>query len=284
MMKVKRKNKRKNHAKTQRHKEKRLKVSPSLREKTRRHYDSYPFDIGFSSNIEHLMDKRLLGELLDKGFLRGKSVADIGCGVGRVLRYLALQGGCEQLIGADLSIASLRRIAKDSAHSLVNADNLHLPFKDFAFDMVISIGVIHHTPDARAAFDELCRIVKPGGHIYLSVYHRYGLYYYLFNTLGKLCCWLDRTTRGRLILQYIFLPIYYLLVFLPMMLISTGSIKYGMDKAMNLFADQYLTPQAVFHTKGQIMDWAQEKRLRLLEFRREMGLKTITFLFVKSVE
>jgi SAM-dependent methyltransferase len=46
------------------------------------------------------------------------------------------------------------------------------PFKEAAFDIIYSSGVLHHNPDTRAAFVSLLHALKPGGRIYIWVYHK----------------------------------------------------------------------------------------------------------------
>jgi SAM-dependent methyltransferase len=47
---------------------------------------------------------------------------------------------------------------------------MNLPFADGSFDAIYSIGVLHHTPDTRAAFLSLTKLLKPGGRIAIWVY------------------------------------------------------------------------------------------------------------------
>ena len=54
----------------------------------------------------------------------------------------------------------------------VQADLLDLPLADSAFDLVYSIGVLHHTPSPRRAFGEIARKVKPGGRLAVWLYRR----------------------------------------------------------------------------------------------------------------
>jgi SAM-dependent methyltransferase len=49
-----------------------------------------------------------------------------------------------------------------------------MPFRDGTFDRAYSIGVLHHTPDPRRAFDRVAAAVKPGGSLAVYLYHRYG--------------------------------------------------------------------------------------------------------------
>ena len=105
--------------------------------------------------------------------LRGKRVLDAGCGGGRYARLVGSQGA--RLIGVDLSdavdkAAALCRTFPDVA--IIQADLLDLPLADGAFDLVYSIGVLHHTPDPRRAFRAIARKVKPGGRLAVWLYRR----------------------------------------------------------------------------------------------------------------
>jgi SAM-dependent methyltransferase len=42
------------------------------------------------------------------------------------------------------------------------------------FDVVNSLGVLHHTPDCRAAIQKALTWIAPGGYLHLGLYHRYG--------------------------------------------------------------------------------------------------------------
>ncbi len=53
---------------------------------------------------------------------------------------------------------------------LVRADLLNLPFEAESFDLIYSLGVLDHTPDPRASFLALARLLKPGGRIVIWVY------------------------------------------------------------------------------------------------------------------
>ena len=52
-----------------------------------------------------------------------------------------------------------------TAHDVdvVQADLFKLPFRPETFDLVYSVGVLHHTPDAKGAFKAIQPLVKPGG-------------------------------------------------------------------------------------------------------------------------
>ena len=56
--------------------------------------------------------------------------------------------------------------------AIVQADLLDLPLADAAFDLVFSIGVLHHTPDPRRAFGQIAGEVKPGGRLAVWLYRK----------------------------------------------------------------------------------------------------------------
>lgn len=105
--------------------------------------------------------------------LEGRLVLDAGCGGGR---YAALAGAKgARLIGVDLSAAVEKAAALCSPFPnvlIVQADLLDLPLAERAFDLVYSIGVLHHTPDPRRAFHQVARCVKPGGRLAVWLYRR----------------------------------------------------------------------------------------------------------------
>ena len=106
--------------------------------------------------------------------LAGKRVLDAGCGVGRFLE-IAAAGGAE-VVGMDLSRAvegAWRQAGHPERTHLVQGDILRPPFAPESFDVIFSIGVLHHTTDTRSAFRALVPLLKPGGRIAVWVYRRF---------------------------------------------------------------------------------------------------------------
>lgn len=50
----------------------------------------------------------------------------------------------------------------------VQADALALPFPDATFDLVLSQAVIEHVTDPQGYADEIVRVLRPGGHVYVE--------------------------------------------------------------------------------------------------------------------
>ncbi len=113
---------------------------------------------------------------VDPRDLVGKLVLDAGCGGGRYALLAARQGA--RIVGLDLSDAVNRagKLCAPYPEALVvQADLLDPPLVEDAFDLVFSIGVLHHSPDPRRAFDAIARRVKPGGRLAVWLYRRNSL-------------------------------------------------------------------------------------------------------------
>lgn len=106
-----------------------------------------------------------------KEFFAGRLGLDAGCGTGRHVYYAAKYGA--EMVAIDLSDAV--KVAYENTRSLdhvhiAQADIYDLPFKRDYFDFVESVGVIHILPDPKAAFDNLVKLLRPGGEIFIYVY------------------------------------------------------------------------------------------------------------------
>jgi arsenite methyltransferase len=105
----------------------------------------------------------------------GDVVLDLGCGAGTDLLIAAqMTGPTGRAIGVDMTPAMLER-AETSAREMGRANvELHesliesLPLEDASVDVVISNGVIDLVPDKDAVFDEIDRVLRPGGRLQLA--------------------------------------------------------------------------------------------------------------------
>lgn len=107
----------------------------------------------------------------------GRLVLDVGCGMGRFADIVSRWGG--QVVGIDLSLAVEAAHANLSGREnvrILQADLFHLPFRPGTFDIVYSLGVLHHTPDCEKAFRHIVPFVRPGGRLCVWVYGTMGLW------------------------------------------------------------------------------------------------------------
>jgi 2-polyprenyl-3-methyl-5-hydroxy-6-metoxy-1,4-benzoquinol methylase len=141
-----------------------------------RMYSNHPTP-GFKDKIAHA--SRRMGLRLyccgiaEKDYI-GKKVLDAGCGTGEYSCWFASCGA--RVTGIDLSDGSLNE-AKAYAESL-SLDSVRFEkrsvlatgFADASFDFVYCTGVLHHTSDPFGGLVELCRVLRPGGKLLISLY------------------------------------------------------------------------------------------------------------------
>jgi demethylmenaquinone methyltransferase/2-methoxy-6-polyprenyl-1,4-benzoquinol methylase len=97
----------------------------------------------------------------DLALTPGSLVADLACGTGDLCLDLAEAG--HRPIGFDLSMGMLQ--AARTPAPLVHADILHLPLPDGILDGATCGYALRNVVDLGALFDELARVIRPGGRI-----------------------------------------------------------------------------------------------------------------------
>ena len=119
---------------------------------------------------------------LTESQVRGRTVLEVGCGGGRWLKVLA-ELGAREVVGLEFSTAAMqahrRTTALRNVH-VVRGSALEMPLQP-RFDLLVSIGVIHHLADPvlglsnmrlAAAADHLVAIwvyAREGNELYLSL-------------------------------------------------------------------------------------------------------------------
>lgn len=221
-------------------------------------YEKTPFpNYDDLDNHRALMEKArngLYARLLNEQIPYDARVVEVGCGTGQLTNFLSIAH--RTVIGIDVCLNSLRLAQKfKTEHGLERATfaqmNLFRPgLRDNFFDYVISNGVLHHTNDARQAFQRISRLAKPGGYVVVGLYNRYSrqLHYArraLYRWTGLTSGWLD-PQFGRM----------------------------GADaKVEAWFRDQYCHPHETTHTLDEVLDWMDEAGLEFVNSipKPEMG-------------
>jgi ubiquinone/menaquinone biosynthesis C-methylase UbiE len=101
--------------------------------------------------------------------LEGRSVLDLGCGLGGPACILAAKYGAD-VVGTDLEPPLIERAQRRAAR-LGLSDRTRfevvtpgrLAFEDESFDLVVSSGGVTQTADKLGIFRECLRVLKPGG-------------------------------------------------------------------------------------------------------------------------
>ena len=103
----------------------------------------------------------------------GARVLDAGCGTGRHTFHMTRSSGAREVVAMDLSqaieVAAYNNRDNPNTH-FIQADIYHPPFSPSTFDVVYSLGVLHHLPDPEKGFRALLPLVRPGGFVNIYLY------------------------------------------------------------------------------------------------------------------
>ena len=220
-----------------------------------------------SANPDPESEKRLQ-QSLDRPLetLRGRRVLDAGCGAGRFAEVVLRKGG--RVVGVDLSFAidaAYRNLKEWENLDLIQADLTALPLRADSFDFIYSLGVLHHTPNAKTGFLNLVRLLKPGGQISITLYSGYNKFY-----VRSSQWWRQWTTRlphsvvhG---ISTLAIPLYFLYRLPVVGDLGQGLFPISMHpKAQWRVLDTYdcYTPRyQSYHTHYEVFRWFEEAGLR----------------------
>jgi SAM-dependent methyltransferase len=93
-------------------------------------------------------------------------VLEVGAGTGANLSVLR-NIGARRVVACDLSVDALRLSGSEA--TLARADATRLPFRSDSIDLLLAADVIEHLDDDREALREFVRVLRPGGHLVLTV-------------------------------------------------------------------------------------------------------------------
>ncbi len=146
-------------------------------------YSQYPFpdseyQLGYILKILHYF-ARLPAPAGKSSFFEGASVLDAGCGTGTTITLLARLQPKAEALGVDLTPASLA-IAEANREKL-GLTNLRFREGNILdmdlgkkFDVILSLGVLHHLADMAAGLSNLARHLKDEGVVLLWLYGKFG--------------------------------------------------------------------------------------------------------------
>lgn len=109
----------------------------------------------------NIIDKQL-GELPGK---KTRKILNIGAGTGGTIPTLEKHGSVTNVDTSDDAIALLKK----SGYEVKKISGGKLPFKDNEFDVITALDVLEHIDDDAGAIKEWQRVIKPGGHMIITV-------------------------------------------------------------------------------------------------------------------
>lgn len=145
-------------------------------------YKELPFNYGGS--VDEHKDRIVANDLtaaypiLPPLLLHGRPrVLEVGCGVGWLSSGIAHHYGCE--VGAidfnPVVIERARAIAKHMGLPVkFNQADLFVYEPEEPYELVVSLGVLHHTNNCHEAILRCANFTKSGGHFLLGLYHTFG--------------------------------------------------------------------------------------------------------------
>jgi 2-polyprenyl-3-methyl-5-hydroxy-6-metoxy-1,4-benzoquinol methylase len=109
---------------------------------------------------------------------------DVGCGAGLASVALAKRGYLLYALDSVPEMIDMTRRAAVSEGvperiSYARGDVQHLAFARETFDLVLAVGVLPWIPAPEIALTEMCRVLKPGGHLIITTDNRWGLCWFL---------------------------------------------------------------------------------------------------------
>jgi SAM-dependent methyltransferase len=214
-------------------------------------YEENPFpnydDIDSEQTLMEKAKRGVFARLLDEQIPQGAAVLEVGCGTGQLTNFLGMHYN-RRVFGSDMCLHSLRLANAFRDRSRIkNAGfvqmNLFRPaFKDGAFDLVVSNGVLHHTADPLGAFKSISRLVKPNGIIIIGLYNKLGrlttdFKRFLFRLSADKLAFLDAHMRNK---------------------------NYNRDRKRAWFYDQYKHPHESKHTYSELLNWFESNGFEYL--------------------
>lgn len=122
---------------------------------------------------------KTLEDYFGKEKIKKLKVLDIGASTGIIDNILA--GSFKEVVGTDIDKDAIKFASKNFTAKRGNSkknlkfkveDAMKLTFKDNSFDIVICTHVYEHVPNQKILFNEIHRVLKPGGVCYLAAQNK----------------------------------------------------------------------------------------------------------------
>jgi ubiquinone/menaquinone biosynthesis C-methylase UbiE len=118
--------------------------------------------------------------LIEQAHIRpGQRVLDLGCGTGTLTVMLKQSAPLANVTGldGDIEVLSIAKAKSEQSHVDITWEHglaYNLPYHDNSYDVIVSSLVVHHliSEDKVRAFQEVCRILRPGGWFHIVDFGR----------------------------------------------------------------------------------------------------------------
>ena len=175
-----------------------------------------------------------------------KNVIEFGCGTGWLSNSMAYYYK-KNITSVDFTKKAIFLAEKISKAMKLDINFKHCDIFDYSdfkkYDLVISLGVLHHTIDCRKAFKKVSSFVNKGGFLYVGLYHLYGRKPML-NFLQNHALWYGEKASYNLFKRM-------------------NKNMTNQEHSYSWFRDQVLHPHETQHTLEELFNWVEEEGLTI---------------------
>lgn len=232
----------------------------------------YPKANHYTSNQKRTNKKIILGILRTAGLkekdLKDKRILDAGCGTGEKSIFFA-KAGAKEIVAIDFSKGQLEEARRKAKKEKIK--NILFKEKDILkddltelgkFDIIVSLGVLHHTQDPKKAFALILGQIKQDGIIIIGLYHKYSRAKYRLHRF-LLHNFVSRDPDK--IIDFVY------------------KINKNIKAPKSTLYDRYAVPHESYHTLREIKGWFKENQISLIDYKNIRNEKfEIANLFEKK--
>ena len=145
----------------------------------------------FKAHENKIHEKKYLTNLknlgLDKKYFKNKYILDAGTGYGRHAKIFS-NLSARKIIAIDGKLTIKKNLQESKIKNITYKEGnvLNLKFKNSVFDFVNCYGVLHHTSSIDKGIQELLRVLKKGGFLFLYIYGKGGVFWDSRKKMNKL--------------------------------------------------------------------------------------------------
>ncbi len=175
-----------------------------------------------------------------------ENVIEFGCGTGWLTNTLSYTYK-KDLTSVDFTSKAIAKAKAVSKKLNVEPSYICSDIFDYKdqnlYDLVISLGVLHHTKNCYLAFEKITSYIKTGGYIYIGLYHYWGRKPML-DFLKSYTRWYGENSAFNLFKK-----------------MSRNS--NNIEHSYSWFRDQVLHPHETQHTLEEVSEWLEKFDLKL---------------------
>lgn len=226
-------------------------------EKVKELYEKYPYPSRTDTSEKKLKSFALWTAKSikkDNSFWKGKTILELGCGTGELSVGLALYGA--KVTAIDFSSTSIKKAkkladkkCKKNKPIYILKNILEIKENEFnkKFDIVIALGSLHHTLNAKKGFQIGCEHLKENGIILIGLYNRYS------RTRHRLKRIFVRLIAGDNIEKRI----------------KLGEIFFDKNTPKERIADKFGQIHESYHSINEILKWFEEQNIEFIGSKPE---------------